>query len=202
MNYSELQTAIAAWTGDSFTNSQVKDFIILAEAKFNRLLRAMNMEARATATLTGQYIALPVDFLHLRAIKIDESFLDPATPQFIRNMRVGSIAAKPQFYTLTDGQIQFAPIPDADYQVEIIYFGKIPALSDSNTTNWLIEEHPDLYLAQSVALAEVFGWNDSRAGGFAATAADIIQQINDQERSKRLGSMPLRMTRPSNAPRS
>lgn len=201
MNYSDLQAAITAWTGDSFTTSQVKQFITLAEARFNRELRTMDMEVRATATLTGEYIALPTDLLRLRAIELDGTQIAPATPQFLRSQSPYEPAGRPRYYTLTDGQIQFWPVPDQSYDVEVIYFQAIPALSDANTGNWLLTAHPDLYLAQCLAIAETFGWNDARAGSFAATAAEIIETINRQEINRRMGAMPMQMARPANAPR-
>lgn len=198
--YSDLQTSIANWTGDTFTDAQRQEFIGLAEAEFNRVLRSLDMEVRATATLESEYLALPEAFLKLRAIYIQDVLLEPATPQFIRRMEARS--GQPQYYAITDGQIQFSPSPDDDYTVEIIYYKRIPALSGENTSNWLLEAHPDLYLSQCLALAETFGWNDARAAAFAATASRIIEEINLAENSKRLGAMPLKMARPLNAPRN
>lgn len=191
MNYSDLQTAINTWTDNSYSTAQVKQFITLAEAEFNRNLRALDMEVRSTAALTEAYLALPSDFLALRAIKISEAILEPATPGFIRKLREQS--GKPVFYAIADGQFQFAPTPDTEYEVEIIYFARLAALSDSNTSNWLLAAHPDLYLAKSLSVASMFGWNDERASGFGIAASAIMDQINSQENARRYGTVPRRM---------
>lgn len=200
MDYAELLSAIESWTGDTFDANQRKQFVALAEAEFNRRLRTLDMEARAVATLSGDYLALPDDFLKLRAIQIGNILLEPVTPQFIRERKAWS--GEPRYYAITDGQIQFFPVPNDDYDVEIIYFRTIPVLSDTNTTNWLIESHPDLYLFRSLAFAETFGWNDTRAAGFGVAAQAIMEQISEQEKSRRVGAQPVRMSRPLNAPRN
>lgn len=192
-SYSALQTAIGDWTGDTFTTAQKQQFIGLAEARFNRELRTLDMETRATASLSDEYLALPDDFLELRAVQIDDDPLTYATPQHIREIWASVVSGQPRYYTVLDGQFQFAPAPGSSYTIETIYFRKIPALSDSNTSNWLLESHPDLYLAQCLALAEAFGWNDERAGQFAATADGIIEQIASQEKKRRIGATPLKM---------
>lgn len=192
-SYSALQTAVSDWTGDTFTTAQKQQFIGLAEARFNRELRTLDMETRATASLSDEYLALPDDFLELRAVQIDDDPLTYATPQHIREIWASVTSGQPRYYTIVDGQFQFAPAPGSTYTVEIIYLQKVPALSDSNTSNWVLASHPDLYLAQYLALAEAFGWNDGRAGQFGTTADGIIEQIASQEKKRRIGATPLKM---------
>lgn len=192
-SYSALQTAISDWTGDTFTTAQLQQFIGLAEAKFNRALRTLDMETRSTASVSSEYLALPDDFLELRAIQIGDDPLTYATPAHIREIWANVTSGQPRYYTVTDGQFQFAPAPGSTYTVEIIYFQKIPALANDNTSNWLLALHPDLYLAQSLAVAETFGWNDNRGAGFSNTADGIIAEIAMQEKKRRVGSTPLKM---------
>lgn len=189
--YAELQTAISTWTGDTFTSGQVQEFIALVEARFNRKLRTQEMEVRATANISGEYLVLPDDFLEQRSIELGNNRLEFVTPSQITEF--AAVSGVPRYYTVVDGQFRFHPVPASAYSVEVIYYKKIPALSDSNTSNWVLESHPDLYLAACLTMAEVYGWNDSRAAGFKAAQQEILQEIKDQELNRRVGSAPLKM---------
>lgn len=190
--YDELQTAISTWTGDTFTAAQAEEIIALVESRLNRLLRTQEMETRATASTSGEYLILPDDFLEQRSIEIGgDKQLEFVSPAHMAGYPTES--GEPCYYTVTDGQFRFHPVPTSTYSVEVVYYKKIPALSDSNTSNWVLANHPDLYLAMCLSLAEVFGWNDPRAAGFKASAAEIINEINEQEKRRKVGSSPLKM---------
>lgn len=190
--YSELQTAISTWTGDTFTSAQAQEIIALVEARFNRLLRTQEMETRSTATASGEYLVLPDDFLEQRSIEIGgDKRLEYVTPS--QMSQYATETGEPTYYTVTDGQFRFWPVPTSNYSIEVVYYKKIPALTASNTSNWVLEAHPDLYLSACLALAEVFGWNDGRAAGFKASEAEIMQEIKKQEMNRRVGSSPLKM---------
>jgi hypothetical protein len=50
----------------------------------------------------------------------------------------------------------FRVMPQDPTPIKFLYYQKIPALSNTNTTNWLMSAHPDLYLFG--ALAEAHGF--------------------------------------------
>lgn len=190
--YAELQTAISTWTGDTFTSAQVQEFIALVEARFNRILRTQEMETRVTATADSEYLVLPDDFLEQRSIEIGgDQRLEYVTPSQMSEYETET--GEPRYYTVTDGQFRFQPVPTSSYTVEVVYYKKIAALSDSNTSNWILENHPDLYLAACLTMAEVFGWNDGRAAGFKAAESEILKEIEKQEINRKVGSSPLKM---------
>ena len=62
-NYTELQTSVADWLDRDDLTARIPDFITLAEARFNRLLRIRSMETEAeqvTVAGTRSY-SLPTD---------------------------------------------------------------------------------------------------------------------------------------------
>lgn len=191
--YAELKASILDWLKDS-TITIAADFIALAEARFNRELRCPEMEERSRATASSGYTALPTDFLEMRSLYLSDSPdipLDYFAPQHLKTVRANGSTGQPTAYTIVDEEILLAPAPGASYTLEMVYLAKIPALSDSNTSNWLLASHPDLYLAGALAAGEAFGWNDERIDLWASTAADIIASINAQGMTKRMGSAPL-----------
>ena len=165
--YSELQASIADWLNRTDLTTAIVDFITLAEAQFNRTIRVSQMEQRATTnTVAGDgYLSLPEDYLMMRNIQLNSNpvrSLDYLTPEEIDKFYDSSESSKPAAYTIVGNEFQLAPTPDATYEVEISYYQKIAALSDTNTSNWLLESYPDMYLYGALIQAEPYLKNDQR----------------------------------------
>lgn len=190
MTYSELKTQIAAWLHRGNLTAQIDTFIDLFEARANRNLRIPEMEKRATSTPTGEYVALPSDFLELRNIQLNSTppfLLEYAPPQKIDAMALTT--GKARYYTLVGDEFQFAPSA-AGSEIEISYFATIPALSDSNTSNFLLASDPDYYLMGCLYEACIFT-RDDRANQYGQITSEKEASINSRGNSKQYGSGPL-----------
>jgi hypothetical protein len=78
------------------------------------------------------------------------------------------------------------PAPEASVTIEIIYYKKIPALSASVATNWLLQRSQDLYLYGSLIQAEAFLQNDERIPLWAGAVERIIADMKmESERDRR-----------------
>lgn len=190
MNYTELKTAIADWEHRSYDAGKVDLFIDLFEARVNRNLRVPEMEKRATATPTSEYVALPTDFLELRNIQINGSsvtLLEYASPQKIDAM--GLTTGTSRYYSLVGNEFQLNPSA-AGSTVEIAYYGKITPLSDANLTNFLIDSHPDYYLMGCIHEALIYAIDD-RAAQVAQMVAEKEASIIRKGTAKKYGAGPL-----------
>jgi hypothetical protein len=151
-SYAELKSSVArrlGRSGDTDMEAELDDYIDLAEARFQRELRLRAQEQRSTATVSGAYLDLPADFLELRNIQLNSSpvrSLECVSPELIDRNYPQTTTAEPSVYAMVGSQIQFAPAPDNDYEVEVDYWKKFAALSDTDTTNWLLTNAPDVYL--------------------------------------------------------
>ena len=194
--YATLQTAITNWLDENPGTDRVKEFISLAEARLNRRVADMRLEARATATLNAEYLELPTDFLAHVAVSIQGDIdypLEYISPQYIRTLDNSNTAGLPRYYTIVDDQFQFLPAPDSSYTIEIIYRRKIPALSDSATENWFLDEHPDIYLAGSLAHAGKYLRDDADAQSWKNIWDEGLMEIKRHANKRRLGAQPLIM---------
>lgn len=199
-SYANLQTAVLthlAHVGNATLTAVLPDLIKLFEAKAARRLRTRDMEERDTATLSTQYLALPTGFVEMRSIKLNSDpiqDLDYATPDFISRVYVGSQVAQPKVYTIIGGELMFAPIPDQSYTVEMAYY-KFSGLSDSNTSNWLLTNHPDAYLYGTLVEAAIFLKDED--GARALLWKQLLEQafdaIDRQDWRGRWGGSPLVM---------
>jgi len=192
--YDELKSTIADWLKRSDIVADTPVFISLAEARFNRLLKTMEMETRSQSIIDTEYIPLPADFHSIREIHLEQTPdkpLEYMSPQHMRGTIAASDTGTPSIYTIVDGQIQFAPIPTGFFTVEIIYYQKIPALSASNASNWLLDTHPDLYLYASLCQAESWLMNDARIPMWKSFVNDTLAEIMLFDGKKKIGSTPL-----------
>jgi len=77
--------------------------------------------------------------------------------------------------------------------LELLYYAKVPALSDSNTTNWLLTEAPDIYLYGSLLPSAPYLDEDERATTWAQFYAAAIQQLNQASDQARYSGSGLRL---------
>lgn len=190
MNYSELKTAVADWLHRDDLTSKIDTFIDLFEARANRMLRVPDMEQRATRLATDEYIALPSDFLEVRNIQVNTSvpyMLEYASPQNIDAKGTGS--GDPRYYTIVGNEFQLWPSASGK-TVEISYYKKIPALSDSNTSNWLLNGYEDYYLNGVIAEAYFYTMDD-RLDRQQMKLAEFEALINKRGKNKAYGSGPI-----------
>ena len=195
--YSELQTAVANWLDRDDLTDRIPEFIALAEAKMNRVLRISLMENVSTAitkvTGTRDY-DLPTGFTGMKEFHLTTSpivALSYITPEMMSRMWAGSNKGKPQAFTLFSDagtrKVKIGPAPDSDYTTSMLYYKTFTALSDSATTNDMLTNNPDVYLYGTLLEAEPFIMNDQRIqlwlGAFDRAVASIQNQDNKDRHS-------------------
>ncbi len=197
--YSELQTTIANYLSRDDLTSAIPDFIQLAEIRLRRDLRLRQMLTQASITATGgvSTISLPSDFLQARDVYVDSDPDFPvtfATPSiFIRNGRTNQ-SGVPAFYTILGSTIQFAPIPDSNYDIKILYYAAPAFLSSSTTTNLWITTCPDALLYGSLGEAEPYLMNDPRLQTWGALYDRAIAALTRSDEESQYSGVPLAMT--------
>jgi hypothetical protein len=163
-------------------SSRIPEFIALAEKRFDRKLTTKNVETTATLSTTegSRTVALPTGFAEPIALFID---WDSGRREMVfvpENIETYSAESIPTYWTIFGSNIEFPGPADAVRTLTLQYIQNLTqsALSDSNTTNWLLTANPDLYL--SAALAEGFAclkeWDEAQR--WAARADGAIQDIN------------------------
>ena len=188
-DYSTLQSTIADYLNRSDLSSQIQTFIQFAEADLNTRLRCREMIVRSEVTSNQEYIDLPSDWLEginvhiadgtspLRYVTLDEA--DRVNKQ--------QTFTKPMFYSIMDGAMQIVPPQSADIDLVMVYYSKIPALSDAVTTNWLLTKAPDVYLYGALSHSAPFLMDDARMATFGQVYLARVQSLID-EASKSLHS--------------
>jgi hypothetical protein len=194
--YSGLKTTIADYLNRDDLTSIIPSFVTLSEAKFNRKLRVRQMIKRATATIDTQYFAYPTDWLQAKEFILNTNpitYMKFVTDKQSNELRQSQIIAsgKPSYYTIIGTQIEVIATPDSSYTGELTYYGKIPALSDSNTSNWLLAYAPDLYLYGALLEATPYLKDDERLATWSQLYINSISDIEIADQRASVGSTPI-----------
>ena len=197
-NYTELQTAVANWLDRDDLTARIPEFIALAEARFNRVLRLRSMEAKYTAnTVASQRnLALPTGYIQMRNFQVNTSpltTLSYVTPEIYDRLWGGSTGGTPKFYTILANEVSFGPIPGSVMEVEMLFYKKFDNLSGSVATNWLITNAPDIYLYGSMLEAEPFIMNDERVPLWATALERAVTDMQEQDNKDRHSGSALRV---------
>jgi hypothetical protein len=186
--YVELQAAAANWLARDDLTLRIPEFITLAEAKFNRVLFHPRMETRDTLTVNTlltdpEFLDLPTDFQTMRMVRLPDEVGKPRL-QFMSQTQMDdyrysrdNVAGTPVYFTIVGDQIELAPTPNEDMDVEVLYRANIPALAD-NSVNWLLTMAPDLYLYGTLLEAAAYNPGDPRITIWAAGFQEVMDQLN------------------------
>jgi len=196
--FSELKASVADWLNRSDLTNVIPDFILLAETQLNREIRHYKMHNKATASIETQYSATPTDWLQSVRFHLNDSsktLLKQTSPEEIAKLRdeADNTSGKPQYYSHIGDLIEVYPSPDQNYEGELLYYQKIETLSDTNTTNWLLQMSPDAYLYGSLLQASPYLQNDERMAVWGATYQGIINSINGESDNTRHSASNLQL---------
>lgn len=196
--YANLQTEIKAWLKrTSMADTIVEGFIALAESEMNRKLRTRNQEVRETFTLSTQYTDLTTltnAVLEMRNLQINTDpvrALEYRTPYQLDNEMPSDTVGKPAYYTIHGDDLEVKPIPDTSYTAEASFYSKIAALSDSNTTNWILANHPNIYLFGALYYGNIYIEEPGSAQSYKTLFEAAMDELNKQEKNARYSGSPL-----------
>lgn len=198
-DYSSLKTSVASYLARSDLTNQIPDFIRLAEERLARDLRTRKMlvVARANTTASDSTVGLPTDFLEMRDMHLRTTPVQSLTYRSPNAFYAGSRttdSGKPIDYTILASEIQFAPVPDTAYSVQMLYYAKPQYLSDTNITNAFLANYPDALLYAALGEAEPYLMNDARLQTWAALYDRAITAINTSDQSSEYGGQPMSMS--------
>lgn len=209
-NYVQLQAAAASYLARDDMTSVIPDFVTLFEAKVNRTLFHPRMETRTTLTVntllsSPEFLDLPTDFQTIRMVRLPDEVGKPRL-QFMSQTQIDdyrysrdNMAGVPVYFTIVGNQIELAPTPNEDVDVEVLYRANIPALA-TNSTNWLLTLAPDLYLYGTLLEASPYIQNDQRVGLWATAVQTVMDQLNALAERQSFDSGPTTISLPGVTP--
>lgn len=184
-SYSDLKSSIQAWMFDrSDLATEADDFITLCEAELNRVLRTRRQITITELTLDADSRAtLPTDYLEFRrvtALTSPRRTLDLVAPNYRDDMYPFRHSGYPSVFSIDGDGILVLPATTADIEFE--YFAKIAALTEANTTNWVLEQLPNIYLYGSMKHAAIFIGDEGRTQQMGALFNGLLDALVASER--------------------
>ena len=183
-SYTSLKAAVADWLDRTDLTDSIPDFIGLAEIRHRRDFKIRSLETRVTANTVAdqEYYNLLADYISARNIQLNtdpKTPLEYLTPEQMDRIHAGSSKGKPKAYSIIGNDLQLRPTPDSVYQIELLYHKYAKPLSDSNQSNEILANHPDVYLYGALVEAEPYLQNDKRiqvwSGYYDRAKKDIIE---------------------------
>lgn len=180
-------------------------WLIGAEFRLNNLLRDREMIARAILQVTERVFPGPPDFLEAESLSIQDGTINgvPNTKRgslfYIPATEVDNdtdnrfVTASPQWFT-TRGSKYIELVGwtgTGDFQVQLYYYAKLPALTEDNHTNWLLDSAPHLYKSAMKYFAYTDLEEYTIADRFLAATAAECQAMNDRSQAMKYGTGPL-----------
>jgi hypothetical protein len=198
-SFASLKSSITNWMARSDLATIAEDCIALAEGDFNRLLRTRDMEDNETLTPDGNGEAtLPTDYLAWRTVTVltnPRVELEYVAPSFMEDQYGDRAAGQARYFTVRGTKITVVPLTSSTVRFD--YYAKIPALSDANTTNWLLTKYPNTYLYQCLKHAAVFIRDDNAAGTYGALANASLQALEADDSGSRFARASARISGPT-----
>lgn len=180
-SYSDLKTKAASWVrraGLASFVAEVPDHIALAEARLNAELGPLETNVSLTGSIGSRsidisaYTIVEPIALWIAPTGDDEQRLQPQSPA---NLSFLVTSARPKQWAYDSDSIVFDCPLDTAYPFRFRHRGRF-ALSDSSTTNWLLESRPDIYLAATLMWGA--GYLESWTNG------QVWKQLLDEELPK------------------
>lgn len=178
--YTGLKASIADFLNRADLTAAIPDFIVLAEAEMNRRIKSRRNISVSTVTINSEYVTAPTDIYKIAWLNYtDIPSLSPTyfTPDNFP-LELATVTARPRWYTLqaSTAQFRFGPAPDQSYTASLTYWARLAALSSAN---WLLTDHPDVYLYGALKHSAPYLVDDKRIaiwnGLFEAALFEINQ---------------------------
>ena len=199
--YALLKTTIANYLNRTDLTSYLGDFITLTESRMNREWRVREMVNTDTTTTTvagTQSYSLPSGFLEASAVIYQSNpyrtlrFM--ANGDFYRQYNVTQTSGLPTFFTIVGENILLGVAPDSAQTLQIDFYKTITALSESNTTNTILTNYPELYLYGALAESSPFLMQDERLDTWARLYKEALKNANLSSEKGSITSSPMQMS--------
>lgn len=190
--YAELQSAAANWLVRADLTARIPEFIALAEARLNRVMRTRLTEAEVplAAGPGVRSVALPAGFTEPLRLWIERAGGREELPFLEASLMAAvSLRGEPGAWTVDGAKVGFDRPCDQAYAFTLRLLQKF-VLSDAAPTNAVLRDFPDLYLFATLSEAAPFLRDAELAAAYETKLARALAEANTQEaRSRAAGTL-------------
>lgn len=195
-SYATLKASISSFLhrGDTL-DAMIPEFIADAEARIYNDLRIKAMEAAFSGTTSAGTIALPSGFMEWKWLYADITNRQKLERRDYEWMvqTYPTATGVPKYFDRVGEYLKFAPEPDSDTDLVGVYYKRLDALSDSNTSNWFIVNAPDLLRNAALCEAAPYVADDERIALWEAKYQAIKARIQRTDKREAFSGSHLGM---------
>lgn len=196
MTYATLKADIAAELHRTDLTDKIPGFIARAEAYLGRELSSVKYrEIIVTGTTTGGYADLPADFGSVSKVSVSYNGAARTLDYIALAETSTNVDAYPKYFSFENGKLRIWGTGDGQ-AYSLYYIPKLEALSDTVTTNWLLDNAPDLYLYASTLEAAKHVRNQAVIDSMTnstALALDSVKRFAERQGQPASGSMQIKV---------
>lgn len=192
-NLDDLKSAVTKWMARGDVAGSAEEFIALAEAGLNRELAPVETDVALTGTIDSRSI----DISGTACVEALALFLErtgrtewPLARKTDGTFPYRDEQGEPSIWTIDGENIDFDRKLDQSYTFRFRIRQKF-ALSDSQPTNWLLTNHPDVYLAAVLIWGGIFTRNTPYAATHKAVLDRGIPSVRNIIAQKNRASLSL-----------
>jgi len=197
--WTALKTSLANWIDrDDLSTTEIPEAIALFERRAQRLVFAPEREAALSLSASARSVALPSDFWGIK----NGPYVDAATDVLLERLTVSQLiddypdgtTGTPCHFAIDGENMLLGPTPTATTSIKGTYWQAIPVLSGSNATNWLLTDHPDVYMWGSLAELHSLMGDEAREARYEAKMRTAIADLIVSSQRRTINSGPLTAT--------
>ena len=200
-SYATLKTAVADYLARDDLTTFVPNFIQNAENKLYRTLNLRNEETALSVDISSGVAAVPSDF---KALKFAYYNSSPITllrwtgiEELYNDYPTRSETGYPSVISREGSNFVFGPVAiDGTAVLKGIYYAKLSALSDSNTTNWYTTNAPELLLYGALLESAPFIGADERMATWGQLYQSCLETVKQENTAAEysMGSLTQRVS--------
>ncbi|MCO4879054.1 phage adaptor protein [Paraburkholderia caribensis] len=206
--YDGLCAEIAGFLNRRDLADEIPTFVRLAEIAVDsdERFRILPAITRSTALIDssqtdqwGQYfLPVPTDYLEMQNFRVmtvpPPNSVEMITQSQMDDARqIHQIAGVPKLYAISGETMEILPTPDQQYTVQMVYYSRVPPLSSTNQTNWLLRQYPSVYLYGALLHSAPYLMDDDRIQVWAGMYNQLVENINTAEKNAQFSGATLRM---------
>ena len=197
--FTEIKEAVAEYLvreTDVSLQGRLNDLVRLCEVRLNRKLRLEAQSASVAISFVNGRATLPTGYREARALYLSTNpkiALEYLTPFQLRERYPFNHAANAGHYTIEGNELVLPDNSSGSHDGTLLYYAEFPSLSDSNPTNWLVENAPDVYLYGTLIEAKPYLEDYENLATWVAMYETAINDLEDEDKKSKRSGSPLVM---------
>ena len=102
----------------------------------------------------------------------------------------------PQFAAIIDKTAIYAPVPNQTFTTRLVYWQKLDVLTAQNTTNWLLDDHSDIYIYATLMETAPYLKDDNRIQVWSAMLDKRLESLSRATEDEQFSGSLRRTFRP------